>query len=157
MRIIHSKEAALDSLYKSLKDKADKEADMTLQHIYANYFALKVAGLVEDSFGLIISEFCQRHTKPSVKNFMVSSVNSLNSIGVGKASDFFNKMDKEIWKHVENKCSQEDLDALDSLKTIRDAIAHGKHNGTGILTIHRYFKSICQVLKEIEAFLIPNP
>ncbi|WP_373280042.1 hypothetical protein [Palleronia salina] len=46
--------------------------------------------------------------------------------------------DPNWWREVCLSLDPEDLSAIDSLKTLRDKIAHGKPNGTGFVTIRNY-------------------
>jgi hypothetical protein len=65
-----------------------------------------------------------------------------NSLGCSKIEAILGKFDKGVWEYLKASLTEEQMTSIDSLKALRDQIAHGKDNNTGYLVISRYFDAI---------------
>ncbi len=117
---------------------ASREVDLNIQHVFANYLFLASAGHVEKSVRAVLSEYARRHGNDLLKRYVERSVSrqsSLNCRKIKSLTDMFNSL---WWDQVLSSTSEEERDAVDSIKALRDKIAHGEHNGTGFATVDNY-------------------
>lgn len=49
------------------------------------------------------------------------------------------KFSSNWWSSIEGATSNAERSAVDSLKTLRDQVAHGAYNGTGFTTVEGYY------------------
>ena len=70
-----------------------------------------------------------------------------------KIERVLHRFDKDWWPALELRTAAENMAAIDSLKTLRDQIAHGKPNGTGYITVKGYYKRSRQFIADFAAVI----
>lgn len=145
---VRSEVDRIRSQFKQYTDLCDK-SDFSLHPVYANYMVLKSAGFLESSIRSILAEYARRHSNQQIMRFLIKTVERENSLNCEKISKIICKLDSNIWNSVESKVEIESKEGVDSLKTIRDQVAHGKHNGTSIRTVSQYFENSLGVVELI--------
>ena len=97
---------------------------------------------IEISIKEELTAFCEKKSHPAIREFVKTTVSWENSLGCSKIEAILCKFDKRIWEILKQSLSEEEILSIDSLKALRDQIAHGKDNNTGYLIISRYFDAI---------------
>ena len=149
IKSIRSRKDRLCYLYTTLKDEADRSDSLQIQNILAGHFVLSAGGHLEDSLKEIIIEYTKIKSDPKVQRFLEIAVKNLNSLSCGKIGNFLTKFDVDLWEKVKDRCTSSDLSSVDSLKSVRDKIAHGQQGSIGILAVKGYFDGICNVVQAI--------
>lgn len=108
------------------------------QFLLANALVLRTCGLIEDSILLPIQEYARVNGNQKISKFISKKVEWMNSFDCEKISNLLNEFDQSWWPAIHDKVGQECLSSIDSLKAIRDQIAHGKYNGTGFRVVKSY-------------------
>lgn len=126
-----------------------KESELDIHPVYANYMVLKSAGFLEKSVHAILAEYGRRNANSEIKRFLVKTVERENSLNCEKLERIISKLDSGIWETIFANTDIESRSGVDGLKTIRDQIAHGKHNGTSIRTVKNYFDSTLKMVTAI--------
>ena len=134
---ISSEEQRLNKLAKDLRDAAD-DADLNIQHVFSSHLILAGAGHVENSVIYILSEYGRINGNPAIKRFVEKTVSRNNSLNCDKIKAISDQFQLEWWSHIEATTKDAERDAVDSLKTLRDQIAHGRRNGTGFTVVKGY-------------------
>lgn len=151
---IRSERDRIRSLFKAVIAEQNK-VSMTLLPVFSSYMAVKASGFVEISVKEILSEYGRRNSNNEIRTFIVSNVHYENSLNCEKIQKLLDRFDKTWWVSIVSKIDQSTRDAINSLKTIRDQVAHGKNNGTGIIVINQYFESSVKFIKTIASEIIP--
>ncbi|MGV6848971.1 MAG: HEPN domain-containing protein [Marinibacterium sp.] len=107
---------------------------------FANHVVLAGAGYVEDAVLATLSEYSRTHGNPKIARFVEKAVSRNNSLDCEKIERILNQFDKDWWPAIEARTRPENVSAIDSLKALRDQIAHGKPNGTGYMTVKDYYE-----------------
>lgn len=128
----------IDALLSTLDATVD-EVDPVVQNVYANHVVLAGAGYVEDSVAAILSEYGRTRGNARMARFVERSVARNNSLNCDKIARVLQDFDKDWWPAIEASTAIENRSAIDSLKTLRDQIAHGRPNGTGYRTVKDYY------------------
>jgi len=134
-------EQRLDKLSADLRNAVDDADDLTLQHVFSSHLVLAGSGHIEKSVRYVLSEYGRINGNNTIKRFVEKTVArnySLNCERIKKILDIFNP---EWWEKVEAATSETERDAVNSLKTRRDKIAHGERDGTGFSTVDSYYRS----------------
>lgn len=139
----------IKALYPKLKTIID-DADPWVQHVCSNHLILKSTGFLENSFKVILNEYCRTRSDDRIRKYVTHNAARMNSLNCQKLKNFFDTLDPEFWEKIEESCGDSDLAAVDSVKNIRDKIAHGNHDGTGIITANDYFQGICRFIDCME-------
>ena len=134
---ITSEEAKLSQLTLDLADCVSA-ADLSIQHVFSSHLILAGAGHVENSIIQVLSEYGRINGNLVIKRYVEKSVSRNNSLNCEKIANICNQFDTTWWSHLEGVTLQAERDAVDSLKTLRDQVAHGRRNGTGYSVVKGY-------------------
>lgn len=147
----------IDSIeYQFVKfDKLSRDSDIDIHTVLSNHMVLRVAGLVENSLQAMFDEYCRRYSNIQISHFVSKTIRRENSLNTEKIKNIIEKLDSEIWLSVSELLESVQTEALDSIKAIRDQIAHGKSNGTGLRTVRGYFDEIKKLLKILCDKIVP--
>lgn len=140
-QVVQSHRAKTKSLADLCKLYANID-DTRIQGYLAKYLAIMASAYVEISVKEELSAFCESRSHPFIREFVKTTVSLENSLGCGKIEAILGKFDKRIWDVLKGSLTEEQVSSIDSLKALRDQIAHGKDNNTGYLVISRYFDAI---------------
>lgn len=122
-------------------DARPTDLDPLLENAHGHGLVLLASGLIEIATESTFSEYGRRNGNEMMSRFVSSYVQRLNSIGCDKIETLCQKFDKHLWSRIEGELGEERKIKIDSLKSIRDQIAHGRQNGTSIGTIRGYFSA----------------
>lgn len=128
----------IDSLLTTM-DVAVVDVDARIQNVFANHVVLAGAGYIEDGVLATLAEYGRNNGNPRIARFVEQAVSRNNSLNCEKIEKILNQFDKDWWPTIKNNTKPENISAVDSLKTLRDQIAHGKPNGTGYMTVKDYY------------------
>jgi len=114
-------------------------ADFKIQNVYSSHLALLAAGLVENGVKDILSHYAGQHGDNRLKLYVGSAVSYENALNCEKVKKILERFDSQWWTDFSASLTLEEKEAVDSLKNLRDQIAHGNHNGTGFQTVRSYY------------------
>lgn len=149
---IQSHRAKTKQLADMCKFYADND-DTRIQGYLAKYLVIMASAYIEISVKEELSAFCSAKSHPCISEFVKTTVSWENSLGCSKIELILNKFDKRIWQSLEQMLTDEEKLSIDSLKALRDQIAHGKDNNTGYLIVSRYFNAIVNFPEKLAAAL----
>lgn len=113
--------------------------DPIIQNVLSAQLILSGAGLVEKSVVDVLSEYGRRHGNPRLSRYVQKSVERNNSLNCEKIGKIFNHFDSDWWPEVCVATTEAERLAVDSLKTLRDKIAHGGPCGAGFTVAQGYY------------------
>jgi RiboL-PSP-HEPN len=123
-------------------DEMVPNVDDFLQNVLASHLLLLSAGYLEKSFVYLLQDYSSKRGNKAIQRFVKIAIGRQNSIGCEKIENVLNNFDKDWWSTLLKSTSDEERAAVDSVKALRDSIAHGGVNGTGYLTIKQYDRQI---------------
>lgn len=129
----------IDQLVATLDLTVD-EVDPIVQNVYANHVVLLASGYVENSTIQMLSEYGKNNGNHSVRRYIERTVSRNNSLNCEKIANILHHFDTSWWSQIEDVTPANSKTSVDSLKTLRDQIAHGKPNGTGYTTVKSYYE-----------------
>jgi ubiquinone biosynthesis protein UbiJ len=133
-----------------LMDVAMQDTDIKLQTVFSSHLTTLASGHVEISVRAILSEYARLRSNDQLKKFVYKTVSWENSLNVEKLEKLLDRFDSDWVKKLNAEISSEEREAVNSLKTLRDDIAHGKQNGTGYIVVKRYFDQAVKVIKKLD-------
>ncbi len=144
----------IDALLTTM-DATVQDVDARIQNVFANHVVLAGAGYVEGAVLATLSEYGRVHGNPRISRFVEKSVARNNSLNCEKIAKILHQFDKDWWPTIEQNTGAENTAAVDSLKTLRDQIAHGRPNGTGYMTVKDYYTNSKRFVLDFAAVIIP--
>lgn len=150
---ISSDEQRLAKLSADLKVAVD-DADLALQHVFSSHLVLASAGHVEKSTIHILSEYARQRGDTKLGRFVDKAVSRNNSLNCEKIKKILDMFDPEWWDQLEHSTGVDVRDSVDSLKTLRDQIAHGHRNGTGFSVVNNYYLHSTQFVRSLSMVVV---
>lgn len=147
-------EQRLENLLPVLRAEANACA-MNMQHVYSGYLALRGAGLVELALREVMGEYAVQRGSQEIRNFVRHHVNRENSLNCDKIEKILNRFSSVWWGAISASATAAETAAIDSLKTLRDEIAHGGINGTGFSTVEGYYTAAKSFVRKVDSVIIP--
>jgi hypothetical protein len=120
-------------------DQRIESEDLIFQSMFSQHLVLAAAGLIENAASEILSNYTMRRGNDQIARFVRISVSHNNSINCEKLQKILDQFDTGWWPLLLNKTTEPQRSAVNSLKTLRDQIAHGNHNGTGFGIVKQYY------------------
>jgi hypothetical protein len=105
-----------------------------------------VCGLLETSVRLIVDDFAAAHSRPELAQFVSSRTSRFSEISRQELSTFVHSFSNTWGQSLDVFLDGEAGAALDSLKNIRNHVAHGKNFGTSLGQIDRYAAQVGNVI-----------
>ena len=130
---------------------SDTSIDSQIQGQLAKGLILMAAAYIEISLREVVGDYCRARSNPSIAKFVSDSVSWENSLDCRKIKRILDRLNEGIWADFELILGDQGVSAVDSLKTLRDSIAHGRDNGTGYLVATQYFNNVLKFPDHLKA------
>lgn len=147
-------EQRLQSLLPVLRAEANNCA-MNMQHVYSGYLAVRGAGLVELAIREVMAQYAAQRGNLEIRNFVRHHVKRENSLNCEKIEKLLNRFSSTWWGVICTSATAAEFSAVDSLKTLRDEIAHGGVNGTGFTTVEGYYTNAKTFIRRVDSVVLP--
>ena len=118
--------------------KFDALNDIYLQSHLARYLIIVTAGYFEQVVQASLTGFTQPRAQSQIVNYVDTTLSWEGSINRSKLERILNRFDKTWFSAVEAKAQDAQKGAVDSVKDLRDQLAHGNDNGIGYSTARTY-------------------
>lgn len=129
--------------------------EIRLQSVFSQYLIIKGSGLIELCVKEVVAEYARRYSNNQIKSYLVKSVSYENALNCNKIKMIFDRFSSDWWSRIEAATSNSERSAVDSIKTLRDQIAHGGQNGTGFSTVEQYYINVKRFSEAVCNELIP--
>lgn len=120
--------------------KFDQQTDIFVQSHLARYLAILTAGYFEQAVQSALSDFAKRVSHTDVANYIDATLAWEGSINRDKLGRILKRFNESWYESVESIATDSEKNAVDSIKELRDKLAHGVDNGTGYGTVKVYHK-----------------
>ena len=130
-------------------------ADPIIQNVFSNHIVIAGAGFVEHAVLEVIYEYGKVNSNPKISKYLGWSVRQNNSLNCEKISRILNQFDESWWVDIDSVATYQQKLAVDSLKNLRDQIAHGGHNGTGYTTVKNYYIDATKFITVLAGVVLP--
>lgn len=137
----------LDRLFAEVKKF---NADDELASHLSKYLCILVSGYIESSVREIMYDYAKNKSHQNVANFVLSKLKRLGNPKIDPILQLVGSFSVEWRKSVENEIDDELKDAVDSIVTNRNQIAHGVDIGITFGRINDYYEKTVKVIKIIE-------
>lgn len=128
--------------------------DLRAQGICAKYIAIIAAGHIEIVTQRNLYEYARRRSEERIANFVLSTIQWENSLNCEKIKKILDKFDSGLKKKIFSLLDNETVEAIDSLKNLRDILAHGGDNGVSLGTVKRYFSAVDRYAQAMHQVLL---
>lgn len=132
---------------------AEKIDDDEVKGHFAKYLCVKTSGLLEVFFKTQISDLVAKRTPPSIANYVNSQFRSFSSIDVKKIQKTFTLFSQDWTEEFNEKMSEEQVSALNSIISNRNNIAHGENDSISLKNAKQYYERVKEILIILEGIM----
>lgn len=115
--------------------------DEVMAH-WSRYLCVQTHGFVENVLKLILVQYIRERSAKSVAAFAESHVSRVTNLNYERFAAILGSFDQDWRKRLEEKTTDAQKAALDSVAANRNQIAHGKSIGLSFAAISKYYKEI---------------
>jgi hypothetical protein len=146
-RDIAAMKARLDATFRRVS--ALPPDDLEIRSDFARYLCILVSGFIENTVTVLATAYCREGSRPPVANYAGSQLGRLQNLNSERLGQVIGAFEPSWRDDLVSFLAGPRKDALDSVLSLRNQIAHGESVGVTYVRIHEYY---CCV-KEIVSFL----
>lgn len=136
----------LDSVFKLVENIDDDE----LKSHYSRYLCILVSGYIENYLKALLKDYSKKCSSPSIQNYISSQFQNITNLKDSKLQDILGSFSTDWKQRYLDLLTTEQKDAVDSVVTNRNHIAHGKSVGITLGRINDYYKDISRLMNNIK-------
>ncbi len=109
-----------------------------------------VSGFIETSTRSILVEYTRIHSSPNVTNYIERQLRRRTNLNTNELLNLLGAFNSEWRTKLDSSVTDEMKDAIDSIVTNRNRIAHGENVGISFVRIRDYYQNAIAVIELIE-------
>lgn len=129
--------------------------DAELLSDVSRYLCVLVAGYVEKALAELLLEHTRRHAGPSLQRFVEYRTRRITNINAQYLQEVMGTFDGDWRRNLEEFVVDEKKAALDSIVSLRNAIAHGESVGVTYSRVQDYYKKIQLIVDRVANLCVP--
>jgi len=133
--------------------KFDKQSDIYLQSHIARYLIIVTAGYFEQVVQVALRKFTKPRASPQIISYVEATLAWEGSINRAKLLHILDRFDPSWFPKIEARANDAQKNAVDSIKDLRDQLAHGAENGTGYGVAKMYHAGVRGYAEHLVAVL----
>ena len=149
----------LQKITQLLRRTDSATSDFDLQGHWGRYTCILVAGFLENSLQIIYSDFASQSSSEQVARYVsarLRGVRNPNAIRFAQVAGQFNPGWREELEEFLNSDGEIRKNAIDSIMSVRNQIAHGGTTGITIHRVREYLERSVEVIEFIEDQCLGN-
>jgi len=140
----------------TFKRAARVGSDLELQSDFARYLCVLVSGYLERAVTALVLEHSRRKSAPSVQRFVESQTRRLNNVNSQRLQELLGSFDPDWLQDLSTFLVDERKDAIDSIVSLRNTIAHGQSVGVTYNRVAIYYEQIQKVIDHVADLCAPE-
>lgn len=102
-----------------------------LQSVASDFLYVASAGLVEKGVQSILGAYARENSSESVASYVVDQLGYLTSLNSRDVANLLGSFDMGWKREIDEQVEQEVKDSVNTIKAVRNNIAHGESNSSG--------------------------
>jgi len=130
--------------------------DLELRSDFAKYLCILVSGYLENAVVELVLEHARRSGAPSFERFVETRTRRFANANAQRLNELLGSFDPE-WRATLESVLVDDLkDAVDSVVSLRNAVAHGESVGVTYQRILEYYERVQKIVDRIADLCAPT-
>lgn len=130
------------------RDLAGAQLSAELVSHYSRYLSVLVSGYAEQSVKELVTDYCRHRAEVRIQRYLGTQLKRLQNIDLDKLRQLVQSFDPQWWEGLQLRRLDE-LEAFDSVTSVRNSVSHGGDSGITISTISQYFEQVSKVLDDL--------
>lgn len=135
----------VDEIFK----RAESQTDIEVQSDYAKYLVIRLGGLVEQVVTEIILTHVGSQASPTVLSHTTWRMKRFQNPDTERVVSLVNSFDRRWGEELNDAISKSEREALGSVRTQRNRIAHGQPSTVSLVQAKGYFTEIKTMLERV--------
>lgn len=127
-----------------------------LQADFARFLCILVSGYMEKAVTALVLEHARRQSAPSIQRFVEYRMTSFTNVNAQRLQQLMGSFDLDWERNLEQFLIDEKKAAIDSIRSLRNAIAHGEHVGITYTRISDYYKEVQKIIERVANLCSPQ-
>lgn len=146
--ILLSEKQRIDNLF----DRISKlPVDEEFYAHWSRYLCVLISGFIENAMRILLTEYSKNKSHPNVSNYVSKQIKGITNLNNERILQLLGSFDSKWRTVIEQKISDAQKDAIDSIVANRHNIVHGRSVGITITRVKNYYLSILAVISTIES------
>lgn len=137
----------------NILDITKNSTDDEIKAYLSKLLCVMVSGYLEVNLKELILEYVSNKSAPLIQAYIESSIKNLTNLKANRIIENLNKFNTDWGKDFENKITDEQKDAIDTLIANRNLISHGNDVGISYIKINEYFQKSKEIVVLMEAII----
>jgi len=130
-------------------------SDLEIQSDFARFLCILVSGYLEKAITELILEYAREQASPSIQRFVEYRMKNLTNVNAQRLQTLMGSFDPDWEENLEKFIVDEKKAAIDSVISLRNAIAHGEHVGVTYTRISQYYIEIQKIIERVADLCLP--
>lgn len=127
-----------------------------LQSDFAKYLCILVSNYIERAVVELVLEHARRQDAPTLLRFVESRTRRFANANSARIQDLLGSFDPTWRQRLESILVDDRKAAVDSVVSLRNAIAHGQPVGVTYFRIKEYYQRVQDVIDQVADVCVPN-
>ena len=130
-------------------ERASSQTELQVQSDYAKYLVVRVSGMVEQVIIEVVSAHVAPRSSPTVAARVSWSLRTFQNPSIDRVLQLVASFNR-LWRdELELTLTIEERDALSSINTQRNRIAHGEDSTVSLVQVRQYHDEIKKLLSKV--------
>lgn len=146
----------LDRILKKTESKFDKIkliSDIELQAEFSKYLCILSSGFFEECIKLVFEKYSVNHGDERILKFIIKQFKHRTNFTDKKIAELLDEFSAEWGSEYRILRDDSQAEALNSIYTNRNLIAHGKDSGISYAALKPYYEAIKRLVKTVDIII----
>lgn len=116
----------------------------------ACHICVLTSGYIEERVREIVVGYCARHASPAIVEHIRRNLHRFRNAKMEKILELVAQFDSQLRDSIELKAGDEMKDAIDSIVSNKNTLAHGQNSGLGLETMRDYYHRAVRLIAIVE-------
>ncbi len=143
-----SEKQRIDSLFDRI---STLPVDEEFHAHWSRYLCVLISGFIENAMRILLTEYSKNKSHPNVSNYVSKQIKGITNLNNEKILQLLGSFDSEWRNVIEQKITDAQKDAIDSIVANRHNIVHGRSVGITVPRVKNYYLCILAIINTIES------
>ena len=130
--------------------------DAELQSDFARYLCVLVSGYIEQAVVELVLEHARGKGAPTLQRFVEQKTKNFTNANASRVQDLLGSFDPAWRQELGKFLDDEAKDAINSIVSLRNTIAHGGSVGLTYYRINAYYRQAQHVIDQVATLCVPE-
>ena len=146
---LHQLSTKLDNVFKM----TDAVVDDEIKGHLSRYLCILTSGYLEEALKLLLRDYVYQRASRNIHDYISSQLHDVTNLKHEKIASILGQFNGDWRDEFIKKISPEEKDALDSIYSNRNQIAHGQNTGISYVNMKDWYKQVQIVVSKLKVII----